>query len=272
MNDMPVRIMDFDIDREDIRKSVPALARGLGLSMTFPYIEPYLIRTMRGALEFATDEQLIQDVKQFIGQEEQHFRQHQKVNDVLRGLCPAYAELQVIEDELASDYQRFTTMKSLRFNLAYAEGFESATCSVARQELTRPEPGDTGIQRLLKWHGIEELEHRTVTFDLYHHLYGGYFYRLLVGMFAQYHYFKYVLRFAGYISQHSPSLDQPKAAVARTSGQKIQEAKELFSLIGKLLKTHSPFYNPAKLQMTELHASMSSQYSSDAIDTRAAGA
>lgn len=271
MNDMPVRVMDFDIDQEDVRKSVPTLARGLGLSMTFPYVEPYLIRTMRSALELATDEQLIQDVKQFIGQEDQHCRQHQKVNDVLRGLCPAYAGLQAIEDELESDYQRFTTMKSLRFNLAYAEGFESATCSVSMQELTRPEPGDTGIQRLLKWHGIEELEHRTVTFDLYRHLYGGYFYRLFVGMFSQYHYFKYVLRFASYISQHSPDSDKQKAAAARTRGQRLQEAKDLFSLMGKLLKTHSPFYNPAKLEMTESHTSMSSQYSSDAIDTRAMG-
>ena len=268
MNDMPVRVMQFDLAPEEIKRSIPTFAHGLGLSMTLPYLEPYLIRSMRVALEFATDEKIIQDVKQFIGQEGQHFRQHQKLNDILRETYPAYAGLQEIEDDMEADYQRFTKTMSLRFNLAYAEGFEAATCSLARQALENPEPGDTGMQRLFKWHGTEEVEHRTVTFDIYHHLYGGYFYRLFVGVFGQYHFFKYVFRFANYISKHCPDSDKPKTLEVKTRGQKDLERKALLSLLGKVLKTYSPFYNPAKLEIPEMHASMSTQYSNEAIDTR----
>ena len=50
MNDMPVRVMQFDLAPEEIKRSIPTFAHGLGLSMTLPYLEPYLIRSMRVAL------------------------------------------------------------------------------------------------------------------------------------------------------------------------------------------------------------------------------
>ena len=38
-----------------------------------------------------------------------------------------FPRLDEFERELEDDYQRFTKTKSLRFNLAYAEGFEALT-------------------------------------------------------------------------------------------------------------------------------------------------
>ena len=106
-----------------------------------------------------------------IGQEAQHFRQHRVLNDILRGCHSEYAGLQAIEDRMEADYQYFTKTKSLKFNLAYAEGFEAATCALARNSLqyVDMEAEPCGIGRLLSWHLTEEIEHRTVTFNIYEH-------------------------------------------------------------------------------------------------------
>jgi len=37
---------------------------------------------------------------------------------------------------------------------------------------------DPMVLDLLRWHGAEEVEHRAIALDLYHHLWGGYFRRI----------------------------------------------------------------------------------------------
>ena len=113
--------------------------------MTLPYLEPYLIRTMREALEHCTDPVIAQEVRQFIGQEAQHYRQHAVLNDMIRSISPELEGLREIEDQLAADYKRFTQTKSLKFNLAYAEGFEAATFAGGRAKCsTKPLPNSDG--------------------------------------------------------------------------------------------------------------------------------
>lgn len=48
----------------------------------------------------------------------------------------------------------------------------------------------TGLSRLFYWYLTEEIEHRCVTFNIFQHLYGDYFYRLFVGCYGQYHFFQ----------------------------------------------------------------------------------
>ena len=52
---MPVRIMDFEIDPQLVRDALPEVFPAYGISMTLPYLEPYLVRTMRAALKHCTD-------------------------------------------------------------------------------------------------------------------------------------------------------------------------------------------------------------------------
>jgi hypothetical protein len=106
--------IDFDVSDETLSTLLPMLA----LSMTMPYLEPYLIRTMKAALKEITDPQLAEDARRFSQQEGHHYRNHARLNDQLRwqfaGDTPD--RLRAIEDALEADYQRFTREKSLRFN------------------------------------------------------------------------------------------------------------------------------------------------------------
>ena len=55
---------------------------------------------------------------------------------------------------------------------------DSMTCVLGKYALYNQEwerlGADANMLDLVKWHGAEEIEHRTVAFDLYRHLGGGY--------------------------------------------------------------------------------------------------
>lgn len=173
-------------------------------SLTMPYLEPYLIRSMRSVVDELPEGELASDVRAFVAQEAQHHRQHRKVNEIMKGqLAPdVVARLEVIEQELEADYRRYTAEASTRFNLLYAEGFEAMTLAVVTRTFANVEadaaagaPGRFGAwQQLWAWHGAEEIEHRTVAFQVYEHVVGRYPYRVAGSIRAQVHYSRYLNR------------------------------------------------------------------------------
>ena len=72
--------IDFAVSDEMFGMQMPLL----GLSLTMPYLEPYLIRTMKVALKQISDPQLAEDARHFSMQEGHHYRNHQTFNDVVR--------------------------------------------------------------------------------------------------------------------------------------------------------------------------------------------
>ena len=73
---------DLDLDRPaaELDQILPSLA----LSMTMPYLEPYLIRTMKVARDRITDTVLAEDVRQFSRQEGHHYQNHASLNNQIR--------------------------------------------------------------------------------------------------------------------------------------------------------------------------------------------
>lgn len=271
---MPVRIMDFEIDPDLVREALPEVFPAYGISMTLPYLEPYLVRTMRQALEHCTDPKVAQEVRQFIGQEAQHYRQHAVLNDIIRSISPEMEGLRAIEDQLEADYQRFTRTRSLKFNLAYAEGFEAATFAGGRANFRnrvfdRLETiQNSDLLRLFIWHALEEVEHSTVTFNIYDHLYGDYFYRLVAGTYGQYHFFKYVFLFSKFIAQNAPQALERGRALWPDKNL-LGDWKEQLSLLGAISKVYLPGYNPANIELPDNVAQYSKDYASAAREIRA---
>ena len=133
MQDITVRQMDFQFpDGMDpvVIPGEPEQSYGIvGLSLLLPYLEPYLIRTMKEAKKVVTDPELRADLEKFSAQEGQHYQQHIRFNNVIREW--GFPRLEEFENELDADYRRFSETKSLRWNLAYAEGFEAFTTAGA---------------------------------------------------------------------------------------------------------------------------------------------
>lgn len=240
----------------------------IALSLLLPYLEPYLIRTMKAAKKHVRDPALLDDLERFSAQEGQHYRQHKRFNDVIR--TRGFPRLPEFEAELDADYRRFSERRSLRFNLAYAEGFEALTTATA---LFSFESGSMAtmhpaVRELYSWHLIEELEHRTVAFEVYDHVCGSYPYRLVAGLYAQWHMARWIGRVARYmLDSDADALERHGGLAGRKQRQKMQAAAARKGLLPKLWRTYLPGYSPEKIAFTDDMVSLAREYSERALST-----
>ena len=156
-----------------------------GASLTMPYLEPYLIKCVRMALDRIEDPQLQADARAYVAQEGQHYRQHRRFNDLL--IAQGYNELPDIEQQMQREYDAFLEKRSLKFNLAYTAGFETMALSIGHWLSDEREHlfggSDPRVASFILWHFVEEIEHKNVALDVYRAVYGGNVWRIF-GLFA----------------------------------------------------------------------------------------
>ncbi len=159
-----------------------------GVSLTMPYLEPYLVKTMREAMELVDDEDLHADMRGFNGQEAQHYRCHRRLNVVLTNSGqPGFAE---VERRIDRAYKRLST-RSLRTRMAYSAGFECMTNGFTNwmigKRCTMFRDADPHITSFWLMHMVEETEHKTVAFDAYQACFGNYWPRAFGVLHGSFH-------------------------------------------------------------------------------------
>lgn len=169
-----------------------------GLSLTMPYLEPFLIRSIRDACERISDEDILAEAKGFIEQEAQHFSQHRKFNDLLK--AKGYGVLAGIEQEMTESYAALS-QKSLQHRMAYTSGFETMTLGLAKWFVNERRwlfgNSDSRVASVMMWHIVEETEHKNVAFNVYNAAcpgYGAWAFGVFHGSF---HVMYYAMRGAG---------------------------------------------------------------------------
>lgn len=137
------------------------------LSSVFPEGEDFFVRSVRHYRDQITDPQLKKQVNAFIGQEAVHGREHRAVNDRLAELgYPAHEIDSAVSKALAFR----TRFLPAEWNLATTAALEHFTAVFAETILSRPDEdmiGDGVISDLLRWHAVEESEHKSVAFDVF---------------------------------------------------------------------------------------------------------
>ncbi|WP_167474776.1 metal-dependent hydrolase [Nocardia arthritidis] len=140
-----------------------------GLSAGFPPGEESFIRSVRRFADHITDPVLKKRVAGFIGQEATHGRQHRLLNDKLIDMGYPIAWLDTPEAERRA--LRLEQRLPAHLHLAATAAAEHYTAVLARRTLESPEiqalAGDEEVRNLLNWHAFEELEHKSVAFDVY---------------------------------------------------------------------------------------------------------
>ncbi|MCZ6617113.1 MAG: metal-dependent hydrolase [Gammaproteobacteria bacterium] len=146
-----------------------------GLSLTMPYLEPFLIRTIREAAESIEEAELHSEVRAFVEQEAQHFSQHRKFNELIKS--KGYPHLAELESEMESYYRKLDAA-SLQKRMAYTSGFETMTIGLTRFLINRRrwlfKDADPRVASLMLWHIVEEAEHKSVAVDVYRAVCPGY--------------------------------------------------------------------------------------------------
>jgi predicted metal-dependent hydrolase len=138
-----------------------------GLSASFPPGERYFIESVRHYADRVSDPELRERIRGFIGQEANHTKEHLAFNAFLneRGL-PIARMQELVEETLKAIKKR----NSPAANLARTAALEHLTAFLASALLEQPEflqQAHPTVAAFWAWHAIEEIEHRSVAFDVY---------------------------------------------------------------------------------------------------------
>ena len=228
-------------------------------SSTIPtYIEPWLIKVMQQANAVLPEEEaeLHALIDWFNVQEGLHTRQHSAFNRRIRDFYPAIAPL---EQKLKADLDEFLSRRSLKFNLAYAEGFESLGPPSARLWFEKSDAflagADYEAVALWKWHMAEEFEHREVCFRLYKTLFAqGLWGRFWNGWLYRVYGFCFAVRHLGAYTSNVRSV-MIQADRATMTAEELARSRENGRAVARLMRRHFlpqlllvflPFYNPGR--------------------------
>jgi len=214
-------------------------------SFAMPYLEPYLIKTMRQARAKITDQRLLEALDVYVHQEAQHYQQHKKYNDQV---AARYECVEGIEKVLADDYKKLGKEKSLRFNVAYAEGFEALALVIGHMLINDRVfffgGSDSTVASLVLWHFVEEIEHKNVAYEVFEHLDGSYRWRMLGLFYATGHIFKRAAQ--GYRQLLKAD------GLWNNFASRMQLAKLLLRIFGNMLpgflRICMPGYHPANVK------------------------
>jgi predicted metal-dependent hydrolase len=168
---IPVRRMDFDFgpDIPEAWADGNAMITSLmaGLSAVFPPGERFFIDSVRHYASQVTDPDLKERIRGFIGQEANHTKEHIAFNRFLdaRGF-----DVGKIERFVEARLKHLRQHGSPEANLARTVALEHMTALLASAVLEDGELLEHShplIATFWKWHAIEEIEHRSVAFDVY---------------------------------------------------------------------------------------------------------
>nr|WSX78193.1 metal-dependent hydrolase [Streptomyces sp. NBC_00899] len=155
------------------------------LHLLLPAGERWFVKVFKEALPLVTDEQLLKDVKGFMGQEATHSVQHAYVLEHLAEQhldTTAYTRhVEWMFDVLLGEKPPWgipiPRREWLRFRLSLIAAIEHFTAVLGDWILDAEALDGAGTDEvmldLLRWHGAEEVEHRAVAFDMYQHTGGG---------------------------------------------------------------------------------------------------
>ncbi|MGX1407785.1 putative metal-dependent hydrolase/ferredoxin-NADP reductase [Streptomyces ambofaciens] len=155
------------------------------LHLLLPAGERWFVHVYKQVLPYIRDERLREDVIGFIGQEAMHSQAHDEVLPHLRdqGLDPTPYTAQVdwLFEKLLGDRtlppgrpRRWWLLERVALIAAIEHYTAFLGDWVLNAEALDRRGADPTMLDLLRWHGAEEVEHRSVAFDLFVHVDGDY--------------------------------------------------------------------------------------------------
>jgi uncharacterized protein len=180
----PVRNIDFDFSIADkyFYKGDPATSFFLAAMQSFfPDGEQFFIDSVRAYRDQITDPQLQKDIGAFIGQEAMHGKAHRYVNEVIMEKEVNVNQFVVRIERLFNNLRKNSTQSQ---QLAITASLEHFTAVMGagglRNEQFIDSISNEEIRKLIRWHAIEECEHKAVAFDTYKAIGGSYFERIYI--------------------------------------------------------------------------------------------
>lgn len=173
---LPRRVVAFGIDESTDPWWNPAapefVAAANAVSLMMPYVEPFFARVLRQASD-RFDADLAVTAVEFAAQELSHQREHRRFNAAVRRRS---RRVRHVERWLRWVFGRLGR-RSVESNLAFTAAAECIAYSLARwtsAHLSLFQRGaDPAVTTMFIWHLAEEVEHKSVAFDVWTHVDGS---------------------------------------------------------------------------------------------------
>jgi hypothetical protein len=166
--------LDAPVPRYWFADNVFATHIANGVNLLFPAGERFFVRSVNHYLDRITDPLLLAQIKGFFGQEGRHAREHERVFRILEGQGYDVARFLRFYERVAYGVIEKLAPPALSLSTTAAcEHFTAIMAENALREGLIAEAHPT-MRALLLWHACEEIEHRSVAFDVLAQVAPGY--------------------------------------------------------------------------------------------------
>jgi uncharacterized protein len=142
------------------------------MGITFPIGEKFFIDSIRPYKDAVTDAKLLEEIKEFIKQENWHSYAHQQYNLWLEGQ-------QLPVGKIYNDWEHIVNTAKIRYSantqLAITICLEHITAIMAANALRNRsfyKLMHPHFEEIWRWHNVEEIEHKAVTMDIWNNING----------------------------------------------------------------------------------------------------
>ncbi|MCP2280222.1 hypothetical protein SAMN04244553_5608 [Nocardia amikacinitolerans] len=188
------------------------------MHLVLPEGERAMAQALAEALPLIDDERLREEVQGFIGQENMHASSHEKARKHLEAIgldvAPMVNTVAWLVDRVLGDHGLTGRAKHewLCERLALFAGMEHYTAVIGEWLLTNDKLEakhmHPAMLDLIRWHGAEEVEHRSVVYDAYMHVDGGYFRKARTSLLASFGLLALFVISGGYLFHKDPEPDK----------------------------------------------------------------
>ncbi|WP_054813030.1 metal-dependent hydrolase [Nocardia arizonensis] len=188
------------------------------MHLLLPEGERAMAQALTEALPLISDERLAEEVRGFIGQESMHASSHERARRQLQRIgldVDSMVEtMSWLTDRLLGDHGLTGRAKHawLCERLALFAGMEHYTAVIGEWLLTNDKLEAAGMHPamldLIRWHGAEEVEHRSVVYDAYMYVDGSYSRKARQALIASFGLLFLFVASSGYLFGRDPEPDK----------------------------------------------------------------
>ncbi|GAB0102987.1 metal-dependent hydrolase [Nocardia sp. JMUB6875] len=185
------------------------------MHLVLPEGERAMAQALSEALPYIEDERLREEVTGFVGQESMHAASHEAARRHLQELgldVHSYVKgVAWLVDRILGDHGLSGRAKEqwLKERLGLFAGMEHYTAVLGEwllnADILEAKGMHPAMLDLVRWHGAEEVEHRSVVYDAYMYLDGGYLRKARTGLLASATLLPLFILSAGYLYRKDPS-------------------------------------------------------------------
>lgn len=220
------------------------------LHVLFPAGERFFVRSVKHYLPQLSDPLLIARVRAFFGQEGSHGHEHERVFELLEQQGFRVRPWLEWYERTAYEWLEPSFPPNLRLSVTVA--LEHLTAAMAEVALTEEflEHAHPRMRELLRWHAAEEIEHRSVAFDVLQQVDPRYWVRavgMLFGFGVLLFYWQSAQR---YFLKQEPGLT--RAEIVRDRKAARERGHDRRRLVRSVLAYLRPGFHPDQLPLDEL--------------------